>query len=264
MWIESFWPYENSWVDEQWKEWIWGIEVTDINSLYARYSFLKKAEYDNLRGLLEEAKSDIELIWEWANWFVINHPTDWFKVIKVWKPEKDDIAIEFQTHNEIFNSLVALREMEWLGVDESIKAPRVIFHKGDNFIEMEKIKWQTFKTKFYIDYYAEQLQKLWMNDDVLSELSDADLDKVLIDNNLQRLALPDIWYMTPEETLLEEQYTDWWEQVYDSPKLEKARVVVDLIGIGSQEDIFILDRNAWNIMEASDGTIYLIDFGHID
>lgn len=264
----NLWTYENFWVNEQseyqLEEWVWRVEKSNLTRLYERYKFLQLAEYDTLRWLLEEAGTDIEFIWEWVNWLVITHPNDQKKVIKVWKPQKDDIYCEFQTHNEIFNALRILRGIEWLGIDESVRVPRIIYEKWNNFLEMEKVTWQTFKTKFYLDIYNVQLWKLWIDEKVLSVMWDAELDQVLKDNNLQRLASPNNDHYTENEEKLENEYCEWWDDVYESPKLEKVRDVVDLIWIGSEEELFILDRNAWNIMETSDWKMYLIDFGHLD
>ncbi|MCH2189119.1 hypothetical protein MK079_04810, partial [Candidatus Gracilibacteria bacterium] len=98
----------------------------------------------------------------------------------------------------------------------------------------------------------------------LSHMKDAEIDQVLKENHLQRLPEPNDRFMTPNEQKLEAEYDKWWGEVYYSPELSQVRKVVDLIGRGSDKDLFIGDRNPGNIMKTTDGITYLIDFGYLE
>lgn len=240
-----------------------------ISELYKKYPFLKKQEYDNLREFFSECfqwkSKEIEFLWEWINGFVIEHPKDKTKVIKIWKYLKDDIPKEFKCHDKIFRAFSKLEKETWLNTAD-VKIPKILYQMWDTFFQMERIFGQTFKTKFYIEKYQEEIKQLWIDEQEFPYLKDNQLEEILKMMRVERL--PD-----PEETNdneLQEEYEQWWKEKYEEKldwDLKKVKGIVDTIGLYQDEDeeeIYILDRNAWNIMQTPEGVTYLIDFWHLN
>lgn len=244
---------------------ITGRLIENYKNLYEKYDFLQNPEYDRLRGMLEEANRDVEYFGEGVNGFVIGHPMDEQKVIKIWKPGGHDINLEYEMHNDIVLSLNKMHENHLLDPDTKIRIPEVYKQMWENFFEMERVVWQTYKTEFYLTKYADELDELDYDFDYLSELTDSEVELVLDKHKLTKLPEPNTMAHSELSNLLDAEYTEWWDEFYETAEFEEVRTVTELIGFwnmdGAWKELMIIDRNPGNIMKGRDGEIYLIDFG---
>lgn len=217
------------------------------------------------RVFLKEAfrweDKEIEFLWEWVNGFVIEHPKDETKVIKVWKMKKHDINIEFNNHNDIYNALENLRKEEWLNIKE-IKVPKITYQVWDTFYQMERIYGQTYKTRFYIETYKKELLELGIEEEEFKHLKDNQVEEILKMKKLEELPPP----TSTEITDLQSTYEEWWNIFYEKNEkweLKEAKTISSIIWLWTDKNnLQILDRNPWNIMKTPNWSIYLIDFWH--
>ena len=224
------------------------------NSLY---SFLNGVEYSKVREFLGDIEEQ-SIIWEWVNALIVKHPVDDTKIIKIWKPGKDDIKNEAKVHNEVSIALVQLYKDVDLKGSKRIKIPELILWSYENFFVMEKVGGQCFKTKFYIHLYSQVFYSLGYSQKELLEISDISMERLLQKHALQKLAHPNDTFLTPNELRLEKLYKEWWEKEYHWPKFEEMRNIMHLLQ--QRFWIEILDRNPWNFMETPTWEIYIIDF----
>lgn len=242
-----------------------GNYVENYKNLYDKYDFLQNREYDRLRWMLEEANREVEYFGEWVNGFVIGHPMDEQKVIKIWKPWWHDIDLERNMHNDIVNSFNKLHEDHLLDRDTKIRIPEVYKQMWENFFEMERVVGQTYKTDFYLKKYADELDELWYSADELLEYTDNEVELLLDKHGLTKLPDPNVRNHSELANELDVEYTDRWDEYYETAEFEEVRTVTDLIGYWNMDsagrELMIIDRNPWNIMKGKNWEIYLIDFG---
>lgn len=224
-WWKALWWFW-LWVVGKWMKWVKIAEKMwdklDSNSLYENpnYDFLDKPE-------LREYFWDIDkndIIWEWENWIILRHPIkdDW--IVKIAKPwDTDSIEVEFSKHQQFYNELKNLkREYKINWKEEYVSHYFIPNIKKPNWLnwvfEMQKIEWQNYVTKFYLEHYRKELSDL--DRDYLEWLPDWQVERILEDRKLMVLPktaseLDNFWYEIPELDLENafERYWNWWSEV---------------------------------------------------
>lgn len=235
-----------------WKEFVWLYNNPD-------YRFLQWEEYSNVREFLWDIDTN-DVIWEWVNAIIVEHPNDPTKIVKIWRPKKDNIIKEVESHDRCVDALNELKDNPKYNIDDNIKIPEITLWATDNFYTMDKIQWHSFKTKFYIEKYWESLNWLLYTKEKLQAFSDNQVEQILRKNRYQALQKPSepTYIQTPREKNLEIEYLEWWDKKYKSEELAEARRVLDLLK--SEKGIDVQDRNPWNFMQTTDWKTYLIDF----
>ena len=146
-----------------------------------RLDFLNKPAYKELRDLYGWDISIEKLLWEWQNAIILEHPNKWSKILKVTKEwAYDDLIQEFTNHQRFYEVLEQWRIDFPQQLSDSIKIPEIKKWNWNNpiYFEMEKIDGQSFKSLFYREHYAPQLEKMY-NKDKLGLMSDAELEKTI-------------------------------------------------------------------------------------
>lgn len=235
------------------------MEVEKSRSLYQNslYTFLNEDTYSEVRDFLWDIQEK-DMIWEWVNALIVGHPTDDSKIVKIWKPWKDDIINEARVHNDICIALELIQSDQLLWISKDIRIPELVVWSQWNFFIMDKVVWQNFKTKFYIYLYGEKLNALWYDESQVQKISDIWIEKLLQKHSLQMLAHPNDTFLTRNEIQLEKLYKEWWEKEFHLSTFDEVKKVLELL-----KDKFwieILDRNPGNFMQDESWKIFIIDF----
>ena len=213
------------------------------SSIYKQYPFLE--EYKEHIKL-----SEIDIIWEWNYWIILNWPLE--RVYKIWKNSNfsQQLQKEYNNHIKFYIALEELKDKldcnESLFIPEVAKKPKIIEWKlswEDLFIyEMEKIKWKTLLSYLikeelenqwleinlsnYTDYSLEELykQKTWKDIDELRNWTWVDIDnegKKLM-KSIQKWQKKWVWEQFPSYLInkyFPEQYKDISELLFKLKKM---------------------------------------------
>lgn len=146
---------------------------------YEKYPFLlsyKEILWENIR-----------VVWEWNNAIIIEDPKDKEQAIKIskwWK--SDNLKNEVISHKKFFDTLEKWLEDYPEDLSKNVKIPLTINSTlSEDILRMEKIKWQTIATKFYIEFYNKDLTKYW--DKYINSISDYEFNILLDSENLRRV-----------------------------------------------------------------------------
>jgi len=192
---------QKAWFDNQevrilLDKWICWKEYPKFKSLYEdpKYSFLEKyREY-----FWDIDRNDI--IWEWNNAIILNHPTRKDKVVKISKDWKvDDLEQEYFNHMKFYET-IRKWHLEWK-VPSNIQIWKISeFMKNEKWIYvMDRIEWQSLYTWHYKERYEEKLtlysKKTWIDIDKLTDNQFIDL--------LDKLKLDRVYWF------------DWWWDIWE-------------------------------------------------
>ena len=161
--------WEENWKHEKNKE-------IEYNSLYDNPDYKFLWEYKEFLWKID--KNDI--LWEWDNAIVLNHPNKPDKVVKIAKERKvDDLFEEFKSHEKFYNKIKEWH-IEWK-VPENIqiwKIEKIIEDKKWIYI-IDKIEWQSVYTWHYKERYEKKLMEYskntWLDIDKLTDSQFIDL-----------------------------------------------------------------------------------------
>jgi len=226
--------------------------------LFNEYKFLKQARYSELVEELWDIDVN-QVVWEWVNALVINNLEDPSFVRKISKIWRDDIVLELENHNKLYNILEDLKDKKIISAN--IKIPEVFEIWNEVSFFMEKVPGHTPKSDFYLSLYKNEFIKKWFLVDDLPSLSDQNINQFLKENRLQRLPEPDDRFITPNEIRMEKLLQNWWDKKYNSEWFKDIRDA--LKQILEEWKINIWDRNPWNFIITPDWKIYIIDFWQI-
>lgn len=153
--------HTNPWNNPEWALEIFG----EAGGAYKRYPFLIQHQ-----EFLWENLSINDIIGEWTQAIIIQHPSDISVVIKIAKPWKvDDLMLEYRNHKKMYEAW-----MEWIlewKIDKKIRIPQIKIWKRWDYFSMEKIQWQSLHTKTLLEHYKHKIPPEDFTG--LSELTDA-------------------------------------------------------------------------------------------
>lgn len=198
--------------------------------------------------------SNFEIIWEWDYSITILNPFDDKKIIKI--PKKwyeKQIIQEYDNHKRFYNELKKIKNTIWNSEFGQFEIPEVYEFWLFWGYEMQRIQWQNIATKFYLDYYKEQLKEY--NEKFLNSLSDNQIRNLLMDKWLELVAenqedIEELYFWNTflplEEALL--KYWDSWKIV--------KKIIKEL----NKQWLKYWDLQPRNFMIWNDWKIYIIDF----
>lgn len=228
-----------------------------------RFNFLKKQEYKELLELYWWNIDIEKLLWEWQNAIILQHPNKWNRILKVAREwARDDIVQEFNSHETFFKTLEKWKiDFPWQ-LSDNIKIPEVKKWNWNNpiYFEMERVDWQSFKSLFYREKYATQLEKSHSKED-LAKMSDAKLEKVLKKLGLD--PIPSVilnwdWWFT--KALFSESQTFMWNRIRD-PIRRQEYELWNTLSFLDWKWLRYTDMHSWNFMLSRDWkNTYIIDF----
>lgn len=230
-----------------------------------KFSFLKKQEYKELIELYWWHIDTERLLWEWQNAIILQHPNKWNRVLKVARQWiKDDIIKEFNSHEAFFKTLEKWKiEFPW-ELSDNIKIPEIKKWSWNNpvYFEMEKIDWQSFKSLFYREKYATQLERLHSKDELLI-MSDARLEWIVRElwlDPIPSMIVPfDWWYL---KALFKESQEFMWNKIRN-PITKQEYELGSVLGFLDWKWLKHTDMHCWNFMLSRDWkTTFIIDFGN--
>ena len=226
------------------------------------YTFLASEKYQKLREIFPNLSQN-DIIGEGNNAIILQHPNKWNRILKVAKEwARDDIIQEFNNHETFFKVLEKWKiDFPWQ-LSENVKIPEVKKWNWDSLIyfEMEKIDWLSFKSLFFREKYATQLEKAYSKED-LAKMSDAKLEWVMkelwLDPIPSVILNSDGWF---SKALFSESQTFMWSRIRD-PVRKKEYELWNTLSFLDWKWLRHTDMHSWNFMLSRDWkTTYIIDF----
>ncbi len=214
------------------------------------YSFLKNWEYKNILNFIWDVKLR-NLIWEWFNWIVVDHPIKEDYIVKVAKPNTFDLIEERNTHDLFRKKIDDLKSQD--NSFDNIYVPNIFSNKWDilNY-QMEKIEWLNFTSIFYLEHYKDLFKNY--NQSKVNELNDNEIKLLIIEKWFPVIECSDKINTWIEDKLLTKKYEWWWNK-------KQLELGIDKVFKTLEEEGFIhWDWHWWNIMKDKNWKIYLIDF----
>ncbi len=227
------------------------------------FRFLNNPEYKELLDLYWWNIDIEKLLWEWQNAIILQHPHKWNRVLKIAKEwARDDIIQEFDNHQKFYETLEQWRiDFPWqLGENVKIPVVRKGNWKNPIYFEMERIHWQSFKSLFYREKYASQLEKIYSQEE-LRKISDAKLERVVEElwwDIIPRIIVAwDGWF---SKALFNESQAFMWNKIRDPLKKQEYELW-NTLSFLDWKWLKHTDMHSWNFMVSRDWkTTYIIDF----
>ncbi len=254
LWSLWIWPISKSLKTIKLAEKFWKIKEKNLFDS-KKYDLKSDEKLDELLKRLDEN----DIIWEWENAIIINHPDNDKLVIKIAKEWMyvDDIIKERNAHQLFLDTY-----REWLvkwKIDKNVKIPEIFSPENLNswYFYIEKIEWQNLFTKYHLDLYKDkELSKYNLLD--LENLTDSQFLKILKEEKLS--------YAIPSMNLWDVGMWWWWSTLQVNMMLytnkfqkENMKKTIEYF---EQNWLIHTDFHAWNIMIDKNKKNFIIDFGN--
>lgn len=198
------------------------------------------------------------IVWEWTQAIIVDHPNCHNLVVKVEKEWKvDDLKKEYENHSHIYDVW-----KKWL-LDwniNNVRVPHVHSYLEERLFIMERVSWQSLYSKSLLGYFKKRLSE--ESFESLSNITDKQLREYLKanfrtdDSFLDMIVTDYSWDILSDLLWTSHNYRSqykksWWTDLSIAIEYLKAQWILHR------------DLHPWNVMITNSWEIYIIDFWRV-